>query len=324
MPGLPKKVREAGEAADAALQDLKDGKQPVVDSPAAEAGDKGTPAPVVDPPAEPAPPGTPEPAGKIDWKGEAEKAIHKFNVLNGKYTSEVPVLHEEIRVLKERLQALEAGGAPPADPDTPAATDGAASTFEVPDDIKELYGDDLPKWVKDVAAAAAANAVKPVAQKVDSFATEATRDRGEAFFAAISEAHSDWETINGLEVFKSFLKEIVPELGVERQAIIEKAQHDFNPKPIIAQIGIFKEKYGQGEQTRLQSQETPAPSGSAPLPVDSSDPEAIKESDIAKFYVDAAQGKYRRNPEEFTRLENMIRAASEAGKIIMDITPPQA
>lgn len=324
MPKLPKKVIEAGERADAELQALQDKHKPTVDSTAAEAGGEGTPVVVVETPLVTAPDkGTPAPAGKIDWKDEAEKAIHKFNVLNGKYTSEVPVLHDEIRVLKERLERLEAGGTP-ADPVVTTGDEGAAtSTFEVPTAIKEMYGDDLPKWINDVAVAAAANAVKPVVQKVDSFANEATKDKGEAFFTAISEAHSDWETINGLDVFKSFLHEIVPELGVERQAIIEKAQRDFNPQPIIAQINIFKEQYSQGsEQTRLKSQETPTPSGGTPLPVDTGDVEAIKESDIAAFYVEAAQGKYKGREKEYARLEAMIRTASEAGKVIFDVTPP--
>jgi len=324
MSGLPKKVREAGEAADAELQALKDGQKSTEGSPTAEAGSEGTPPATPEtPPVATPETGTPEPVGKIDWKAEAEKAIHKFNVLNGKYTSEVPNLHEEIRILKERLERLEAGGTPPAAPATTTGEgEGAPSTFEVPENIKELYGDDLPQWINDVAAKAAANAVKPVVQKVESFTAESNKGKGEAFFTAISEAHSDWETINGLDVFKSFLAEVIPELGVERQAIIEKAQRDLNPQPIIAQISIFKEKYGQGEQTRLQSQETPTPTGGTPPPVDTGDVESIKESEIAKFYADAAQGKYRGKEKEYERLEAMIRAASEAGKVIFDVTPP--
>lgn len=323
MSGLPKKVREAGEAADSALQALKDGQKPTEGFQAAEAGSVETPLAAIETPLAAAPDtGTPEPVGKIDWKAEAEKAIHKFNVLNGKYTSEVPTLHEEIRVLKERLERLEAGGTPPADPAVTTGNEGAPSTFEVPEDIKELYGDDLPKWINDVAAAAAANAVKPVAQKVDSFANEQAQDKGEVFFTSISEAHSDWETINGLDVFKSFLAEVIPELGVERQAVIEKAQRDMNPQPIIAQIDLFKKRYGQGEQTRLQSQETPTDAGGGPLPVDAGDVDSIKESEIANFYAQAAQGKYRGKDKEYARLEAMIRKASEAGKVIFDVTPP--
>lgn len=319
MSGLPKKVREAGERADAELQALQEAKKSGEGFPAAQAGSVETPPATIETPLVAAPKGTPLPVGEIDWKTEAEKAIHKFNVLNGKYTSEVPTLHEEIRVLKERLERLEAGGTPP----DPAITTGGegATTLEVPEEIKEMYGE-LPAWIQGVAETAAANAVKPVARQVESFTQDATADRSEAFFTALADAHADWETINGLDVFKSFLHEVVPELGVERQAIIEKAQRDMNPQPIIAQISAFKEKFGQGEQTRLQSQETPAPSGGVPAPVDTGDVDAIKESDIEAFYVSAAQGKYRGREKEYERLEAMIRTASEAGKIIFDVTPP--
>lgn len=318
---LPKKVREQGEAADAALQALKDGTNPlggpVTPAPAGE-GAAATPPGSAEPPAPATPEGTPS-AGEIDWKTECEKAIQRYNVLNGKYQAEVPVLHEEIRLLKIRLGNPESGGNPPADPGTPAA---AASDIAVPEDIKEMYGDNLPQWVQDVAKAAATAAVAPLANKVDNISTTSSENRGQSFFDAINTAHSDWETINGLEAFKSFLAETIPELGIERQGIIEKAQADLDPKPIIAQITLFKERYKAGsEQTRLASQVVPEDTGSGPAPTLDDDTK-IKESEIADFYARAAKGQYRGNPKEFKRLEDMIRKAAESNNIVFDVTPP--
>lgn len=320
---LPKKVREAGEAAEAELQALRDGEQtdPLGGSLPPKEGE-GTPPKDDAASTQAAPPdeGTP-PADELDWKKEAENAIHKFNVLNGKYTKEVPALHEEIKGLKERLAKYESGETPPADPATTTG-DTAAPSVNIPDEIKEMYGDDLPKWVTDVAKAAATDAVKPVADKVDTISETNDQDKGEAFFIAITEAHADWETINGLDAFKSFLAEEIEGLGIERQEIINKAQYEQNPGPIIAQITAFKEKYGQGEQKRLATQETPGDTGGSPPPVDAGSGVKIKESEIAAFYVRASQGAYKKNPKEFKRLEEMIKDATLSGNIIMDVTPP--
>lgn len=322
MPGLPKKVREAGEQAEAELQKLKEG------APAEETGstDQGTPAAQSETPKpeETAPKkdeGTPAPEKEqIDWKAEAEKAIHKFNVLNGKYQSEVPQLHDEIRQLKERLKSLESGEPAAASP----GPSGETFTVDVPDEIKEMYGDEMPQWVIDVAKKAAEQAVKPFEQQVQSFTTGQVEDKTQVFFDALSKAHPDWETINGLEAFQSFLAETVEELGVERQAIIDDAQKRMDPKPVILQIDAFKKRYsGSGEQQRLASQEAPSDSGGTPPPAEPT-AEKIKESDIAAFYKAASLGKYKRNPEEYARLEGLIRKAQESGNIIMDMSGGRA
>ena len=315
---LPKKVREAGEAADAELAALQ-----VKHANPLEAGsvDTGTPAPGTVTPAPATATATPQGDElQIDWKSEAEKAIHKFNVLNGKYTAEVPLLRSEITALTERLKALESGNPAPATTVTPTTT-GGEPTFVVPDEIKELYGDDLPKWVTDVAKAAATAAVKPVAAQVETITEQGSADKGQAFYDAINTAHPDWETINGLEAFKSFLATQIPGTGMERQEIINKAQFDKNPEPIIEQIKVFKETYG--EQTRLKTSEIPlSTGGGAPLVTDVEGGDQIKESDIQNFYAQASQGKYKSDPKEFKRLEELIKQASLAGTIIMDVTPP--
>ncbi len=326
-PKLPKKVREAGEAADAALKALQDGNEGETGSkPKGEntgLDENGNPIQ-----AAPVDPGTP-PAKKddkskdgMDWKTEHGKLLQKYNVLKGKYDSEVPALHGEVREVKESLRTLQTRldqgeTAPPADPG-----EGGKTAFEVPAETVELFGENLIKFIDQRAKLYSDSAVKPLGERMDTVTHDAESDRRENFFTKLEEAHSDWEQINETEQFKKFLAEIVPELGVERQVIINNAINSGNPEPVILQITAFKKRFSnQGEQSNLSHQETPSGEGTPPAdPGTNTDVESIKESDIQAFYKDAANGKYRGRDEEFIRLERMIQKASEAGKIVMDLS----
>jgi hypothetical protein len=311
---LPRKVKEAGDRAEAELQSLRNGLTTATPN-------QGTP------PAEqvqPQPPATPNqgtpPAGTetINWQDEAQKAIHKYNVLNGKYVADVQRLRDENRSLSDRIQALEVRGAEAPSTGDPGSQ--AAPTGDAPDWIKETYGDQLPAWVQQIAREAASSAVEPVRKKIESEDRNKHMQMEVDFYNAIAEEHPDWQTINQLEAFHEFLATLIPGTSMERQVAIKRGQDELNPAPVIAQFSEFKKLYGTGEQRRLQSQQVPVPGGGGQLPSDG-EIRSFKESEIAQFYSDVSKGKYRGRMDEVKRLEGLIRTASEAGKIVFDLTP---
>ncbi len=320
---LPKKVREAGERAEKELKAL------MVDPKAGEEGSQGEPEktilgldgkPIQAAPGEGTPPVKKEEGKVLDWKAEHETLLQRHKVLKGKFDNEVPILHSELRNLKETLTKLQERS--PENPAQALTVDEATVAPEVPEKVIELYGETLINFIGERARFEATNVVKPFAEKVETVAQENENTRKNAFFTRLSEAHSDWEQINDTTAWMNFLKEIVPELGYERQWIINNAIKTGNPEPIILQLTAFKQRSGSaGEQTNLAMQETPSGEGKPSAgPVEDGEVEQIKESDIAAFYTDAAQGKYKNREKEFAHLEKMIQDASKAGKIVMDVS----
>jgi len=321
---LPRKVREAGEQADKDLKALQD------KSKADETGSQDEPGKTEfdadGKPKQPAPldGGTPGKENKtgIDWQAEHAILLQKNKVLQGKYNAEVPILHQEVKDLKIETQQLRSNIEQSDSPALPGADGIPAATVEVPETVSSMYGEDLIKFVVDSARAAAAGAVKPIADRVDSVTEENENTRKNTFFTRLSEAHSDWEQINQTEAWLRFLTEVLPDMGVERQWVINNAIASGNPEPIILQLTEFKKRTGgEGEQARLARQETPSGDGKPVTdPGVNNEVQAINESDISQFYTDVALGKYEGREKEVAQLEKQVQAAGLAGKIVMDVS----
>lgn len=320
---MPRQVLEAGQRADAELAALTS--QGQGQPTPAEPGNTGVgqdPAPTQGQQSQAGI--EPIPAGGdvgVDWKEEHGKLTHKFNVLQGKYNSEVAPLQREnaqlkatVTDLEARLEKLEQG----TGGDLPPITE------DIPPEIKEMYGDDLLAFIDSRAQLHARResgaAVKPVQTQFQNFQQSQMQSRQEAFWGEIAKAHPDWEQINQLDAWINFCAQVIPEVGVERQFVIDQAVRRNDPQPIIAALKAFKALGTRGNQQQFQHREVPSDGGTGPRPVPEGAPR-LKESEIAQFYQDLALGKvYRGREQEAKDFEAKIRAANEAGTIIMDVT----
>lgn len=220
----------------------------------------------------------------LNWE-EEYKTLHekhgtllaRFNVMKGKYDSEVPILHGDIRTLKAENETLKAKGGS----DTPNLP--GIDTDISDENITKLYGQEL---IDRLAAKEkiANDRIKKLEERI-SKQDEASADDSEAnFYKKLADAHPDWKVLNTTEAFLGFLKEYLPSVGMTRQQILDNAGNSGNPDPIINQLTEFKAHLASNTMT---SQVVPEDGGGSPPPADSKK-RMIKESEIKAFYKNAS------------------------------------
>lgn len=258
---------------------------------------------------------TPTDGGEIvlDWEneyktlsGQHDKLERRFAVIQGKYNSEVPLLHKEIQELKAKVSG---GG-------ETVTVDDDSGTVDENAEVKQLYGEDLVNFIvgRDTKSQEKIDALQ---SRVDSFGETSQETLVDNFFGKIEEAHPNWSVINRTSAFINFLKQLIPDLGITRQQIIDKAQDDGNPQPIIDQLTAFKAhlKTGSGNN----SQVVPVDSGGSEIPTNDSG-KLYNESEVSKFYKDmgnlAAQGKPVSTTDEYKRLDAEYSKAAREGRIV--------
>ena len=312
-PKLPKQVVAAGKAADAAMKALQE-----VSGVDSDGGiqppnpDAATPSTVAadDPVATP-----PVDSNVLNWETEYkslsakfDKLQSRFDVMQGKYNSEVPALHDTVKALTAENESLKAGGASPSD----GGVVTTGMTEEVPDEIKDLYGEDLISWIQG-RDAGSQQRIKELSSQLDELGKSRDRAAVDGFFIEIEKAHSDWKVINRTDAWISFMGEVIPGTGMTRQKVIDNAQDVGNPEPIIAQLTAFKERSGSDAGKR--SQVVPADAGGAAIPPTEGGDKTYLESTVKKFYQAASQGKYATNKEEYNRLDRLYTEAAVEGRI---------
>jgi hypothetical protein len=251
----------------------------------------------------------------LDWEkefnvlsGEHGKLERRFQVLQGKYNSEVPLLHKEIASLKA-TGALPDGGSPDTTVVTPPGEDPNAN-------VKQLYGEDLVNFIVGKSAESQGK-IDALEAKVSSFDVDQQDNAVENFFDAIEKAHPGWTAINRTSAWIGYLKQMIPELGIARQQIIDKAQDEGNPQPIIDQLTAFKAHIKTGNPKN--SQVVPVDGGS-PTPKEAST-RFYNESEVSLFYKNAAdkagKGRPVSDTDEYKRLDAEYSKAAREGRIVV-------
>jgi len=110
------------------------------------------------------------------------------------------------------------------------------------------------------------------------------------------------------------LNEELPDLGVTRQEIVDRAVQRGDPKPIINQLTAFKER--AKPDTEKQRHVVPADGGGNAKPVDTSDVR-YNESTIQAFYKEWANpnGKFKGNTKEAERMERLYIDAVNSDRV---------
>ena len=238
------------------------------------------------------------------------KLESRFNVMKGKYDSEVPILHGEIRMLKAENESLKARG-------ESEETPGEATDSSI-DNIRQLYGQELVDYLasqnKD-----SANKIKELESKVSRF-DESQRNKAEdAFYEALTKAHPNWKALNTTNAFLGFLNEYLPSVGMTRQEIVDNAGKVGNPEPIISQLTAFKKHTADGSS--INSQVVPEEGGASPIPIEGGNKRVINESEVAAFYkkmgIEISQGKNPTATDEYKRLDQEYSDAARDQRIVL-------
>lgn len=307
------------------------------------------PAPPATPP-EAAKPATPTPIPQDTWETKYKVLQGKYNAEVPRLQNQVRELIDTTRNLRDQVTATQnllaslnaPQNTPPANPPAPAA----AKRLVTDEEIKQ-FGPDLFDFIKRAAAESVVpvvdskieSRVAPVVSKVEQTASNvATTQKREELrlrdqvLALLDDKVPTWRELNEDSAFLEWLDQVDPYSGYQRGALLEAAfakydgprvVHFFrgylnehaalNPNPAPPAAGTPPAPKPQKELKDFVAPGAPKP-GAAVAP-DGSGKRVWYRAEIAKFYKECQDGKYKARPEERKRLEADIFAAQSEGRI---------
>jgi len=319
---LMKQLQAGGEDADASeqvpVQEASEPEEPVdVESSAAEA------------PPEEAPEEQEAPSEQPDFQ-------HKYNVLRGKYDSEVPQLHQQLREMRERQQHLEGLIAQMNRPKEEPAAPPAPKFNKLTADEVEEYGEDLIDVIRRAAAevvgseiAGLRNELKTVTQQVGGVSQVVSETKREKVFAKLDQQVENWRDLNKSPEFLEWLNEVDPYSGNQRGVMLRKAFDAAESDRVVAFFKGFL-----NENAAVSSSQPKAPAKGSPkvdanklvapgksrasrTPAGAQDEKRLfTEQEINEFYKAVSRGDFRKKPEEKDRTEQAIFRALQEGRVV--------
>lgn len=260
------------------------------------------------PDAQPAEPPKDEP--KAEPKTETKDALyweHRFNVIRGKYDTEVPALRKENEQLKQQLaDASKASDAPKQS--LPGVSDEELARY------KEEYGDDLVSLMMRLSGSQQQQPNTEIAQRLERLESEKQEDAEARFWIGLKQAVPKYREINSEPGFLQFLSQFDPQTGKQYQQALSQAQQSLDAKGVA---DVFKLYLNQAKPTQQQrqvpdEQVEPRTTKAAPTP-QAQGGKLWTGADITQFYRDKTAGRY--SADEAQRLEADIFAAQREGRV---------
>lgn len=247
---------------------------------------------------------------KAEPKTEAKDALyweHRFNVIRGKYDTEVPALRKENEQLKQQL--ADASKAPDAPKQSlPGVSDEELARY------KEEYGDDLVSLMMRLSGSQQQQPNTEIAQRLERLESEKQEDAEARFWIGLEQAVPNYREINSEPGFMQFLSTFNPQTGRQYQQALSQAQQSLDAKGVA---DVFKLYLNQAKPTQQQrkvpdEQVEPRTTKAAPTP-SSQGGKLWTGADITQFYRDKTAGRY--SADEAQRLEADIFAAQREGRV---------
>jgi hypothetical protein len=329
---LPEQVRRQSEAvvqhyeelsrnADAAAQPSAGDAAP----PAAPADGTQNAAPT--PPAAEQKPGAPT---------SEETAEQRYRTLQGMYNADTARYRVNEQHLQSRVAQLESLISSLSSQSAPAAPAATSQEKLITDQDVAEYGESLDVMRRVTREETAAyqrrineleqlvrqmqtNIVPRVEQVVQRQAVSAEQ----TFWSDLSSLVPEWQQINADQAFHSWLLEVDPLSGSNRQAHLEAAQRSLDARRVAE---FFRSWRGQGGQvsaqptrneavSELERQVQPGRTRSSGVPADKQGT-TYSPKDISKFFDDVRRGVYRGREAERDRIERDIFAAQRENRIV--------
>ena len=270
-----------------------------------------------------------------DDKASEETLLQKYRTLQGMYNAEVPRMHSQNRELQGRVQQMEqllaSLSAQQNAPQQPAQAQKYLSDKDVED-----YGDsiDVMRKVTREELGAVAQRIAQleglvkqmqtnVVPQVQSLAQRQAMSSEQQFWSELGAAVPNWREVNDNQDFQSWLLDVDPMTGSTRQAYLEDAQRNLDPRRVASFFRTWLERNGQAtvaqpkgssKNSELEKQVAPGRSRGAGSP-QSGKGAVYSPQDIQKFFNDVRSGKYKGREQERDRIERDIFAAQREGRI---------
>lgn len=254
---------------------------------------------------------------------------HKYNVLKGKYDSEVPLLNSQVRTLTDEIKNLQAvvltlSQKAEDEPGYQGSFTVEQEDAEGMDHFRSEYPD-VAKYVDAVIRSSstqiARDQIGPVAAKIEGVEKTINETKAMEFERELTNAVPDWRSINMKPEFMTWLSEVEPFSGQTRLALLRNAHAAQNTETVIKIFKAFadegKPREGAGVSAIQEDLTTLAPS-TTPSPAVTVTPQAVKRVSrdfIKKFYNDLALGRYSDMPTEAEAISKEINKAIRENRI---------
>jgi hypothetical protein len=244
---------------------------------------------------------------------------HRFNVLQGKYNSEIQVLRQEVSDLKGTITERDRRIAELEQQQPKGGADSGVSDDQL-EQFKATYGEDLVDFVTrmvDQRAPAKADSgnTQEIAQRLEQLENEKQQDAQARFWMQLEQAVPNLREVNADPGFHNFLAQLDPDTGQQRQESLNQAQQNLDAKAVADIFKLYMDQAGQGAKRSVPRS----------IPDDQVEPRTAKATEapqgqrmwtgqeISQFYRDKTAGRY--GAEEAQRLEADIFAAQREGRV---------
>lgn len=255
---------------------------------------------------------------KDEPKPESQDALywqHRFQVLQGKYNSELPALRKEIEQLKEQVAEKDRQ----LQTQDQKAPDNSGITDEQLAHFKQEYGEDLVTFIERMTQQTAApkdsGNTKELQERLDRLETEKHEDAEARFWMNLEQAVPSFRQVNSDPAFLQFLSTFDPQSGKQYQQVLSQAQQNLNAKGVA---DVFKLYLNQAatkppEKRAVPDEQVDPRTTKATQTPQSQGEKLWTGAEISQFYRDKTAGRY--SADEAQRLEADIFAAQKEGRI---------
>lgn len=244
---------------------------------------------------------------KQEPKAETQDALywqHRFNVLQGKYNSELPALRQEIDTLKQKLADAEKQDNGSAQPQMAGVTDEEMQRY------RTEYGDELVSLMVRLAGSNKQGADPELSQRLERLEAEKQEDTQARFWMNLEQAVPNYRDINGEAGFREFLAAFDPQTGKQRQQMLVDAQQALDAKGVADVFKLYLSQSKAKPKAVPDDQIEPKRTRATDTPQGK---RQWTRADVSQFYRDKTAGKY--SNDEAERLEADIFAAQTEGRI---------
>jgi hypothetical protein len=244
----------------------------------------------------------------------AEDWQQKYKSLQGMFAQKTSELQGQVKVYESQMANMQRQ----LDEIRNSRTEQAEKKATVdPKDI-ENFGADMIEMVQRYAEqvyAAMDGRIKAIEQALQGVNTRTEVTLEQQFYAALKGLVPEWESINKDEKWLTWLAEVDPIYGANRQAALDAGRQALDVQRVANVFNAFKTAHPVQQRDSLANQVAPTTVGA---PVAASAPaqkQLLSSKFIEKFYNEVAKGRYAGKEAEVQRIEAEINEAAREGRI---------
>ena len=239
----------------------------------------------------------------------------RFNVLQGKYNTEVPALQQENRTLKAQIDTLNQQLANSSAQSGKAAELADTLDANLSDEEMDLVGPELVSVIKKLISGNQSTVnpseLETLKGKVERFERNEQEHTQATFWATVNSRFPNWKELQDTKEGLAYLSGIDQQTGHIRNDLLQAAAGQFDAATVVRMFQEI-EALTKGKREIPANKQQPVTSrNSSQAPGEQK--HIWSRAEITQFYTDKTQGRYK--PDEAAQLEADIFAAQAEGRV---------